>query len=108
VYGVISFSVSQRTREFGIRIAVGARRGELLGMVLGQGMKLALMGLGIGLVMALGVTRVLSGLLFEVDPLDPFVFLGVSLVLATVAALACYLPARGATSVDPMAALRYE
>jgi predicted permease len=108
VYGVISFSVSQRTREFGIRMALGARRGELLGMVLGQGMKLALMGVGIGLVMALGVTRVLSGLLFEVDPLDPFVFLGVSLVLATVAALACYLPARGATRADPMAALRYE
>ncbi len=108
VYGVMSFSVSQRTREFGIRMALGARRGEILKMVLSQGMRLTLIGVIVGMAIAFGVTRVIAGLLYEVSVLDPFVFTFVSLALVAISALACYVPARWATRVDPMAALRYE
>jgi ABC-type antimicrobial peptide transport system permease subunit len=108
VYGVMSFAVYQRTQEFGIRMALGAGPGEVLKMVLGQGMLLTLIGISIGLALGFGVTRFLSGFLYEVSALDPFVFSFVSLALGAIAALACYVPARWATEVDPMTSLRYE
>jgi ABC-type antimicrobial peptide transport system permease subunit len=108
VYGVMSFSVYQRTQEFGIRMALGARRGEILELVLGQGLLLTAIGIGAGLALSFGVTRVLSTFLYDVNVLDPFVFTFVSLSLGVIAALACYVPARWATRVDPMTSLRYE
>ncbi len=108
VYGVMSYSVSRRTQEFGIRMALGARGAAIIGMVLGQGLRMTMIGIVAGLLLALGVTRVLSGFLHEVSPLDPAVFGAVSLALAAVALLACFLPARRAASVDPTAALRAE
>jgi hypothetical protein len=108
VYGVMSFSVYQRTQEFGIRMALGARRGEILEMVLSQGLLLTAIGIGVGLVMAFGTTRVLASFLYDVSILDPLVFSFVSLALGAIAALACYIPARWATRVDPMTSLRYE
>lgn len=108
IYGVISYSVARRTQEIGIRIALGAERRDVLRLVIGQGMKFALIGLAIGIAGALGVTRFLSSFLYGVQPTDPLTFVFVALLLSGVAFLASYLPARRAAKVDPTIALRYE
>jgi putative ABC transport system permease protein len=108
IYGVMSYSVSQRTREIGIRIALGAGRPQVTHMVLRQGLVLTLIGLGIGLVGAISLTHLLSTMLYDVRPTDPLTFVGVTLVLTVVSLLANYLPARRATRIDPIVALRCE
>jgi len=108
MYGVISYSVAQRTQEIGIRMALGAERRNVFGMVLSQGARLAGLGIALGLVAALGVTRLMASFLYGVQPADPLTFAIVSLLLVGTALLACYLPARGATRVDPLVALRHE
>jgi putative ABC transport system permease protein len=108
IYGVISYSVSQRTREIGIRMALGARKEELMKMFVGQGLRLALIGVACGLLAAAGLTRLMKSMLFEVKPVDPVTFASVALGLVLAAALASYLPALRATTVDPMEALRAE
>jgi len=108
VYGVLSYSVSQQTREIGIRMAMGARTASVLSLIIGQGMRLAVVGLMLGLLIAFATMRVLSSLLFGVSAHDPVTFTGVSLILATAAILGCYIPARRAAKVNPITALRYE
>ena len=106
IYGVISYSVSQRTREIGIRMALGAPVQEVTRLFVGQGLRLAAIGVACGLAAAIAATRLMSSLLFEVSPVDPVTYAAVSLALAAAAALASYLPAQRAGSVDPMEALR--
>jgi predicted permease len=108
IYGVISYSVNQRTHEFGLRAALGAKPADVLRLVLSQGMKLALPGVAVGLAGAVVLSQVLRSLLYEVSPADPVTFILVSLIAAGIAVLACYIPARRATSIPPMDALRTE
>jgi hypothetical protein len=108
IFGMVAFAVSQRTHEIGIRMALGAARGEVLGLVFRESMRPVLIGIGLGWLAAIGLSRVLVSFLFGLSTLDPVVYLGVSVFLVAVAALAGYIPARRVTKVDPMVALRYE
>jgi putative ABC transport system permease protein len=108
IYGVLSYSVSRRVREIGIRMALGAGRREVMKLVVGEGMATALIGIAAGLAAAVALTRLLASMLYGVRPTDPMTFLASALLLAAVSLLASYIPARRATKVDPMAALRHE
>jgi ABC-type antimicrobial peptide transport system permease subunit len=108
VFGVMAYSVSRRMREFGVRVALGATSGDVLRMVLGQGMRTILVGVAVGIVGSFVLTRAVSSLLFGVTATDPVTFGGVTLLLVAVALLACYIPARRATKIDPIVALRDE
>jgi putative ABC transport system permease protein len=108
IYGVLSYAVTERTREMGVRLALGARPRDLLKLFVGQGMMLTLIGLVIGVGASVAVTRLIAKLLFGVSATDPLTFIVIPLLLAGVALLACWLPARRATRVDPLVALRYE
>ena len=108
IYGVISFTTGQRTHEIGVRMALGAQTKDILRLVVGEGMVLAVLGIGIGVLVSFAVMRSLSSLLFNISPTDPLTFVLISLLLVGVALLACLFPARRATKVDPLVALRYE
>jgi len=108
IYGVISYSVSQRTREIGIRMALGAQRQEVTGLFVRHGLRLAAIGIGVGLVVAVALGRVMASLLFETSPLDPLTYTAVCVSLAGAAMLASYVPALRATGVNPVTALRAE
>lgn len=108
IYGVMSLNVANRRNEFGIRLALGAQRANVLRMLLAQGLRLATVGVAFGLLAAIGFTRLLKGLLFGISANDPMTFAAIALLLVGVALLACWIPARRATKVDPLVALRYE
>jgi ABC-type antimicrobial peptide transport system permease subunit len=108
IYGVMSFVVSQRTQEVGIRIALGAQEKDVLRLMIGQSLKLTILGIVVGLIGAFAVSQFLKGLLFEVEPYDPFVFALISVLTACLGLIACYVPASRATTVDPLLALRNE
>ncbi|HET6647327.1 MAG TPA: FtsX-like permease family protein, partial [Pyrinomonadaceae bacterium] len=108
IFGIVNYSVAQRTREIGIRMALGARTWDVLRMVLRQGLWLAMVGIVIGIVISFALTRALGSLLYGVGATDPLIFIGTSLALLAVAFIASYQPARRATKVDPLVALRYE
>jgi len=108
IYGIVACSVTQRTHEIGVRVALGAQRGDVVAMVVRQGMALTAIGTLAGVTVALALVRVMSGLLFGVSAADPITFISIPMLLAIVSLVACYVPARRATRVDPMRALRSE
>jgi ABC-type antimicrobial peptide transport system permease subunit len=108
LYGVIAFFVTRRTQEIGIRMAIGAQRGTILLLVVGEGLRLAVFGVVIGVIGSLMITRLISSLLFGISPSDPLTFAGIALLLVLVTLAACLVPAGRAMSVDPVTALRYE
>ena len=108
IYGIVSFSTAQRTREIGIRMALGGSARDVMNLILHQGVRMVVIGLAVGVLAALGITRVMTGLLIGVSPNDPLTYVAVALLLSSIALLACWIPARRATRVDPGIALRYE
>ena len=108
IYGVLAYDVSQRTREIGVRGAIGASRGEIIGLIMRQGIWRTVIGLAIGLVSAVLLSHYMASMLFDLKPTDPWAYVVVSLVLAAAAVLASYLPARAAASIEPIEALRFE
>jgi ABC-type antimicrobial peptide transport system permease subunit len=108
IYGVLTHTISQRTREIGIRLALGAQQSDVVWLVVGQGARLILCGTAIGLLAAFALTRLMQNLLFGVSATDPLTFIAIALLLILVALLACWIPARRATKVDPLVALRHE
>ena len=108
IYGVMSYLVEQQTREIGIRSALGAKRSHILKLVIGHGVGMAFVGILLGVIASFGLTRFLAGLLYGITAVDPITFISISILLLIVSVLACYIPARRATKVDPLVALRYE